>query len=557
MELPAAIRKKAPAMATSSPALGRPDEAADRTELASALLPLVGAALAFVLVKQGTDLVAREAQELVFLWLAPVALITLAMALVRVAALATAPRVFARGGAVFLALYLTLEPFAIPYATMAADHPAVQFHSHARWVAAALAALGWWRLGGLFGASAILWMMRELQPALTGFYFSTLDIRTAYESFAFFALGIGLAHGLSARAGWRERLRLTQEARARAAMFVLAGAIGAHLGNYFYSGLAKLTLDGGVLSWLLDNELYAGVPGALEKGTLVTAGFPLVTQGLYDAMVLLWLPMNGFALLIQLFAPIAVHKRRWLIWTTIGYDVFHVAVYVALGLFFWKWIAVNTIIVVTLARTGDGEWDAQLRRCCLVFMLAGPLLFRIATLAWYDAPGFGSSYFQAQLEDGRVLRVPNAWFLSSSYQVSQGRMFWPEGEAAQGHFNPSIWGSVLTHADLMAGRECRAPASPVAGDASYGTLAELANFVRLQHAIMQRRRLDYRLLPHHHMPSPFLADPFVAVPPGEVRRYDLVLESVCLSLDKGQLKRQVLKRDVWPLYEPGSGKLLQ
>lgn len=542
-------------MATTSPASARSGDVARGSSLAGALLPLVGAALAFVLIKQGTDAVAIERPELVFVWLIPVALISAAMALIRVTSLATGPRMFARGGAVFLALYFALEPFAIPYAALETDHPAVLFHANARWIGCALAIAGWWRLGGLFAGAALLWMIRELHPALTGFYFSTLDIRTAYESFTFFALGVALAHGLSARANWRERLDMDPATTARAILFVLAAAIGGHLGNYLYSGLAKLVLDGGPFSWLIANELHAGIPGALEKGTLLTAASPALTQALYDAMAILWFPINAAALLLQLAAPIAARRRGWLIWTTIGYDLFHVAVYVALGLLFWKWIALNTIIVLTLARMVESHWDKGLFRCSLVFMLAGPLIFRIATLAWYDTPGFGSPYFQARLEDERVMRVPNAWFLSSSYQVSQGRMFRPEGGV--GHFNPSIWGSVLTHADLMAGRECRAPQVPVAPDESYGTLEDLANFVRLQHRIMQHRALDYRLLPHHHMPSPFLADPFVAVPSEQVQRYELVLESVCLSLDNGRLQRQVIKRDVWPLYEPQTDKVLQ
>ena len=485
------------------------------------------------------------------------ALITAAMAGLRVSVLATGPRVFVRGAAIFMTLYMAIEPFAVPYAALPPDHPAVQFHAHARWIACALALLGWWRLGGLFGAAALLWMIRELQPALTGFYFSTLDIRTAYETFTFVTLGLALAYGLAAKVSWRAALGLDRQTCERAATFVIAAAIGAHLGNYLFSGFAKFALDGGVFSWVFGNHLYDGIPAALEKGTLITAGSPFLTQALYDTMRALWLPMNVAALLLQLAVPLAIRRRRWLIWTTLGYDAFHLAVYVALGLFFWKWIAVNTIIVVTLSRLSDEDWNAACRRICLVFVLAGPLLFRIATLAWYDAPGFASPYFQAELSDGRTVRVPNAWFLSSSYQVSQGRIFWPEEAQAEGHFNPSIWGSVLNHEDLMAGRECRQPATTSAPDASYGSLHNAAAFVRAQHVAMGERVLDYRLLPHHHMPSPFLAEPFAAIDRDEILRYDLVLDSVCLSVENGRLKRQIMKRDVWPLYEPHSDEVLQ
>ena len=109
----------------------------------------------------------------------------------------------------------------------------------------------------------------------------------------------------------------------------------------------------------------------------------------------------------------------------------------------------------------------------------------------------------------------------------------------------------------MAGRECRQPATTSAPDASYGSLHNAAAFVRAQHVAMGERVLDYRLLPHHHMPSPFLAEPFAAIDRDEILRYDLVLDSVCLSVENGRLKRQIMKRDVWPLYEPHSDEVLQ
>jgi hypothetical protein len=523
--------------------------------LAAILLPVVSGLLAYALIRQGTDVVAHEEPQLVFAWLAPVAIIAALLSFVRISALVRPARVFARGGAAFLALYFALEPFAVPYAAMPTDHPAALFHAHARWFGFALAVLGSRRLGGLFGAAMLLWMIRDLQTALTGFYFSVLDIRTAYESFAFFALGTGMAATLAARPGWRERLGLDEAMRDRAVMFVLAGAIGAHLGNYLYSGLAKLALDGGPLSWVLDNRLHAGIPGALEKGTLVTAASPALTQILYDAMAWTWLPMNLAALLLQLAAPLAVRRRRWLIWTTLGYDLFHIAVYVALGLLFWKWIALNTIIVGVMARMDEGEWDEGLKRVCWTFMIAGPAVFKIATLAWYDTPGFASPYFRAELADGRTVRVPNAWFLSSSYQVSQGQMYFPDD--GRGHFDPSIWGSVLHHDQLLAGNTCRVSAAPRRASGETGTLRGIARFVALQHAKMQDRNGDYRVMPHHHMPSPLLADPWRKVDPASVRRYDFVLDSVCLTVEGGRLKRRVVKHSVWPLYAPQAGKLLQ
>lgn len=524
--------------------------------LATLLLSLTATLLGFVLLQQATDFVAHQEQGYVFVWCAVIAIVAGVLAPARTADATLPVRTFLRGAAIFMVIYLALDPLAVPYTGLGEDSPAALLHRYGHWVALVLAVAGWWRVSAVFAAAALLWMLRELQTALTGFYFSTLDIRTAYEGVMLVALGTALILTAARRRRLAERLALDADAVEHASMLVLAAAIGQHLANYFYSALAKLALDGGPLSWVLDNQLYAGIPGALEKGTLLFAGSPAAITAVYNLMVTLALPMNIAAFALQLAAPFAVKKRRWLIWTTVGYDLFHLAVYIALGLFFWKWIAINTIIVATLVRMDDDQWERLTRRTALVFLFGAPILFKTATLAWYDTPGFASPHFEAVLADGRRMTVPNSWFLTSSYQVSQGRMFWPAGEAT-GHFNPSIWGSVLTHADLMAGRTCTLPAKTRAADVSYGTLAKLARYVRFQHLRMEHWPVSYRLLPHHHMPSPFVTDPFASVPPGAVARYDLVLESVCLSLDHGRLRRHVLKRDDWPLYAPGPDKLLQ
>ncbi|QCI78716.1 hypothetical protein E6W36_00930 [Hankyongella ginsenosidimutans] len=275
-------------------------------------------------------------------------------------------------------------------------------------------------------ASALLiWMMRDLQSGLTGFYFSNLDIRNVVEAITLVSLAAGLVGSMRHAPRVSQALALNQDAVARGLLLVFAAAIGGHLGNYFYSGVAKIMLDGGPLSWVLDNRLYDGIPGALEKGTLLTAAFPALTQAEYDLFKALSVPMNFVALIAQLLAVAAPLRRRWLIWITIAYDIFHLSVYLALGLLFWKWIALNTIILTTLLAVKDEQWDKAARLTCLACALVGTAFFHTATLAWYDTPGFTSVYFEAALKNGKRVRIPNAYFLSSSYQVSQGRLWWP------------------------------------------------------------------------------------------------------------------------------------
>ncbi len=527
--------------------------------LAPALLFLLAALLLFALLDRGTDYVADSASDLIWAWAAVVAASALAAAWIDLSALPPFARRAMRAAALFVAFYCTVEPFAVPYAALAPDHPANFFHAHARWLAVALALTGLWRPAGLFAAVMLVWMLRELQTGLTGFYFSTLDIRNVVEVIAFWSIGfalIGAARGLPRV---REALALDDAILARAALMLFAAGIGAHLANYFWSGLAKLALDGGPLSWLLGNRLYDGIPAALEKGTMPLAAWPWAVQSVHAVLRGLAVPINLVSFAVQVFAIAAPIRRRWLLLATIVFDLFHLLVWGTLGLLFWKWIALNLIIVAALSGIDEQQWTKTARATCIVFVVAGMAVFRTATLAWYETPGFASPYFVATTDDGRQFRVPSVYFLSSSYQVSQGRLWWPGGV---GHFDPSIWGSVLHWRDAQAGRTCTAPRREAPAPPAWGPPSALAAFVRAHHRqilprLDQEGRLAYYGMPHHHMPAPLVPDPFYAVDKRKIASYMFVVDSACLSLDHGRLRRRVIARSVLPLYDVRHDRLLQ
>lgn len=519
--------------------------------LATPLLVLVFALLCFVLLKQGTDFVADDRPGLVFLWAGIVGLVATGLAPARYRALPRYARTLLRASATFLVVYFAVEPFAIPYAARDLSDPSVLFHSHARWAGAALALFGLWRPAGVFAAAMLLWMMRELQTGLTGFYFSTLDIRNVAEVIAFWSLGLASLDVATRSDRLAEVTGLDRAGRATAALMLFAAGVGAHLANYFWSGLAKLALDGGPLSWLLENRLADGIPGALEKGTLPLANWPDTVAVLDAVLRSLAVPINFAALAVQIFVLFAPLHRRWLILTIIALDVFHIAVWFALGLLFWKWIALNAILLITLSRMSDAEWRPLARYTTMAFVIAGMAIFKTATLAWYDAPGFASPYFVAEMRDGTRTRIPSAYFLSSSYQVSQGRIWHPGGND---HFNPSIWGSVLHYRDLVAGRDCKISEKFGGEGESFGSRSAIGPFVQAHHrqisaSLDEQGRFNYYRLPHHHVPSPFLADPFAAADKRRIARYLFVMDSVCLSLDQGRLVRRVLKRSELPVYD--------
>ena len=508
----------------------------------------------FLLIRNGTDYISQTDPSLIFVWCAIIALATAAFAWVRFDALPLFALRFMRASSVFLVFYFVIEPFDVPRAGLPADHPAILFHQAGRWIGLFFAIAGFWRPSAVFAAAMVLWMVRDLQTAVTGFYFSTLDIRNVAEVISFVAGGLVLLAAARTRPEAQRLLDLDDHVVERAGLILFAVGVGGHLGNYFYSAVAKLVLDGGVFSWVFGNHLYDGMVGSVERGTLPVAAWPWLTQLFYDGVKLFNYPMLWFGFLAQFAAIVAPLRRRWVILITVVYDVFHVIVYVAFGLLFWKWIALNAIILSTLMVVRDDQWTRSARYACLAFVLAGAPFFKTATLAWYDASNFVSVYFEAETEDGERVRIPPAYFNSASYQISQGRLYAPPDI---GHFNFNIWGSVLSIEDLRAARACSPPERNEPFPERYGPLSAISRYIETHHANVLRRVGDdgtynYYLLPHHHVPSFGIDDPFYDLDKRTISSYVYVVESVCLGLEDGRLQRDVLKRSEFPIYKVGS-----
>jgi len=523
-------------------------------DLAGPLLVLVSSLLVYLLVKQLTGLIADSAPGYVFHWLAVMAIAGAVFSWVSYRDLQASVALFVRGSAVFLVVYLALEPFDIPYAAIDADAPAAVFHAWGRWIGLAAALIGLGRPAGVFVAAMVVWMVRDLQTPITGFYFSDLDIRNMLEVIALVCIGACLSAAAYARQSIKDRLGVRASGMRRAGTALLAAGIGGHLGNYFYSALAKLSLDGGPLSWLLHNRLESGMLGAMEKGTMPFMASPEVTQWLYHALAQ-WGPLLGLGAFLAQFAAIAAPlRRRWVIGITASYDLFHLVVYLVFGLLFWKWIALNTIILAVMLRTPGRHWDRFAVLVCMVFVAGSAAFFKTATLAWYDTDGFVSVRFEAGLDDGTRIPVPNAYFASASYQVSQGRLYMP---SHTGHFNFSIWGSVLSWRDAAAGWRCEPPDREQPVPAKYGPLSDLRRYVSTHHEqvlsrIDEQGIVSYYLLPHHHVPAPFVKDAFHEVDKRRIREYYYLVESVCLDLHDGRLQRRVVERNEYPMLRSGS-----
>src|SRR3546814_15129699 len=96
----------------------------------------------------------------------------------------------------------------------------------------------------------------------------------------------------------------------RYTMILFIMAVGIHFGNYFYSGLTKLTLDGGPLIWLLENQTQFLIPVTLETGMLPIGEWTDLVWLSYHWYGYIFVVANLIILLGQLYCAIAIMNVR-------------------------------------------------------------------------------------------------------------------------------------------------------------------------------------------------------------------------------------------------------
>jgi hypothetical protein len=318
--------------------------------------------------------------------------------------------------------------------------------------------------------------------------------------------------------------------------------VGAHLSNYFFSGVEKLLAGGHQpWTWLLANPTQTAIVIGLERGDNPLATFPTLLQLSWDTIRDFGLAFNFFVLAAQLLSPFAILRRRWLLGFTLLFDVFHIGVYMTLGALFHFWIAVNVIVFSSVWRAEERDITPVMKAVCILTVLFGNTIFYTNRLGWLDGAKLASPQFYAVTKDGREIWMPPVYYGIYSYTVAQAATYVPPG-----HFAFRIGGNNNNLADWHDATSCGPRTVP--DQATGSTLGAVERLVRETHQFMQRHPSIknnnlYYFYPHHMQPNPWVFTEFNRLRLEEIVGYKYVVESVCLTLEGGQLRRDVRKRE--------------
>lgn len=460
--------------------------------------------------------------------------------------LGTIYRRFAKALALGLAAYLLLEPTSYVVvtperATLAGAMRLMDV------IGLAACALAFYRVSLLAIPGLHIFACRLLMEPISGIGTATHDIQYLADAGVLIALAAVVQHYAV-----RFRLRVLADDLPGWHLGVTYAIIGCHLANYFWSGVAKLALDGEPLEWLLHNDISQLYLVAIAKGVAPLAGITPLIQPLYDLLSAGSVVFNAFVLLLQLASLVVCFRLLWLRVSAVLFDIMHVGIFILGGILFWPWIWVNLSILWAFR----GATDASVGKntpwvACATLLFCGiPVLGGATWLAWYDVRDIRLVTVEAQAKGSQAwIEVPLSYLGAHAYPFSHGMA--DEAHHA-GHFPPTVPGLAYSAERRRRNAQCILPAKPDEPPESAAQRRErhewFTAFMRARHrdAVADARRWGryayyYRL--HHHPSNPLLYEAFHRIDPQDIARYRLVTRSHCFTLQQGRLRSRLLKED--------------
>lgn len=214
----------------------------------------------------------------------------------------------------------------------------------------------------------------------------------------------------------RQKYRPTIGGSSASSVVLVLYTIG-HLANYWAAGFAKMNLNGGVFSWLA-NETMAN----LKRAELWDLPMALYAKYIFalDYLKEIEILGNVFVYTIQAASLIVPFFPIILAPLTFFYDIFHLLVGFMAGVFFYKWIYVNVLI---LLRCDEITQAIKAYGLLQKAVLSGVILFlyyfsSVVPLGWYETRQGNLINAYGIYEDGREVKLHTQFFGSGSFYIT-------------------------------------------------------------------------------------------------------------------------------------------
>lgn len=211
-------------------------------------------------------------------------------------------------------------------------------------------------------------------------------------------------------------------------IFILL-AITLHVANYFIPGIAKIEISPNGWEWTFLNELNNLFISSYVNGWLGFLSEELIISiaQLLDKTEVL---VTVGTMIIQLGALFLFYSRRISIAFFIGFELLHLGIFFASGIFFWAWIIVNLGFIYLVKNLPENDTKLLFSKTnfyvFIVIVLLSPIFYKPIALGWWDGRINVVYDFYATTKDNKIFKLNRNDFSPYDEIFSQNRFYYAD-----------------------------------------------------------------------------------------------------------------------------------
>ena len=408
--------------------------------------------------------------------------------------------------------------------------------------------IGWFKTPILLLAGVYIPWIKLYASHATGMpYRTTLDIIPLYQLTIFIAITAVVGGLLTKLEVFRAYLNpVTRFTFFCSCFFCL---LSFHIAGYFFSGIEKAGLDGGILHWPFKNNLQNIFYVVVNNQQLIWQNSDNLLRAVNSITNVVTRPLSVVVFFSQLLAICAFSSKRLMIALLLIYDFMHLGIFFLVGANFMTWFFVNLALVSTIALIPKSFFGLRqaIAAGCLIFLCQYGVnkVYQIPQLGWYDSLAVNNAYFKVETSDRKIVKIPTTHFTFYSYPLGHMSYGHPDG-----YYVPTATNGGTDFVDiLLKAEQCGFEPTDLQSPYPYqlDTVA-FSNYIRAYHQQLldfppRLHELMQTVYWHHFWPPYDAHNEATILDISKFIRYELSIDATCLIRDGEMFRSKVINRE--------------